>query len=121
MGLTRDEKLARYESLIAAVPDIERKGKTMPYTSVNGNMFSFLGKGDVLAFRLSKSERDAFLQQHQDAVVVQYDAVMKDYVAIPDHILEDDAELVTLWNRCVANARTLKVKPTKQPRQQKAT
>jgi hypothetical protein len=112
MPATTDQKLAIYEELVAATPDLERKGKTMPYTSINGNMFSFLGKDGALAFRLSKDERAAFLEDHPDAVVEQYGAVMKDYVAIPDAILEDRTALQSLWNRCVANAQTLKPKPT---------
>jgi len=34
-----------YDQLINANPAIERKGKTMPCTSLNGHMFSFLSKG----------------------------------------------------------------------------
>jgi hypothetical protein len=94
-----------YEGLIAGVPDVERKGKGTPYTSMNGNMFSFMGQGGVLAFRLSKGERAAFLGGHPGAV-------MKDYVAVPDAVLEDGEALGELWGRCVANARTLKPKAT---------
>jgi hypothetical protein len=101
-----------YEGLIAGVPDVERKGKATPYTSMNGNMFSFLGQSGVLAFRLSKPERAAFLEEHPDAVVEQYGAVMKDYVAVPDAVLEDGEALGALWERCVAHARTLKPKAT---------
>lgn len=36
------EKIALYEKLLATIPGIERKGATMPYTSLNGNMFSFI-------------------------------------------------------------------------------
>jgi hypothetical protein len=34
------EKLVLYEKLVATNPDIERKGASVPYTSLNGNMFS---------------------------------------------------------------------------------
>jgi hypothetical protein len=34
------EKLKLYEKLAGSNPDIERKGATVPYTSLNGNMFS---------------------------------------------------------------------------------
>ena len=60
-------------------------------------MFSFLGQGGVLAFRLSKGERAAFLGEHPGAVVEQYGAVMKDYVAVPDAVLEDGEALGELW------------------------
>jgi hypothetical protein len=51
------EKLALYEALIATHPDIERKGVTMPYTSANGNMFSFLSETGTLGLRLPKDAR----------------------------------------------------------------
>lgn len=34
------DKLALYDKLIATNPEIERKGVTMPYTSVNGHMLT---------------------------------------------------------------------------------
>jgi hypothetical protein len=34
--------VALYDALLATNPEIERKGATMPYTSVNGNMISLL-------------------------------------------------------------------------------
>lgn len=45
---TWNERLAFYDRLIAANPNFERKGKTMPYTSVNGHMFSQLNKGCLI-------------------------------------------------------------------------
>lgn len=112
MALSREEKLARYDDLIALVPDIERKGQKTAYTSMNGNMFSFLSPDGDLAFRLSADERSEFLAEHPDAVVVQYDTVMKDYVAVPDALIEDASGLQALFERSVANARELKPKAT---------
>jgi len=37
-------KLELYERVVATVPGVERKGATIPYTSLNGHMFSYLGK-----------------------------------------------------------------------------
>ncbi len=39
-----EERRDLYDQLIARCPRIERKGKTMPYTSANGYMFSLLNK-----------------------------------------------------------------------------
>jgi hypothetical protein len=36
------EKVELYEKLVVLFPEVERKGATVPYTSVNGNMFSYL-------------------------------------------------------------------------------
>ena len=46
------DALKQYEKLIATNPNVERKGATMPYTSLNGHMFSFLTKTGTLALRL---------------------------------------------------------------------
>jgi hypothetical protein len=40
-----------YDQLIATQPDMQRKGATMPYTSLNGHMFSFLTADRHLAAR----------------------------------------------------------------------
>jgi hypothetical protein len=32
------DRLARYDLLVATLPGVERKGVTVPYTSVNGNV-----------------------------------------------------------------------------------
>lgn len=119
MAWSREEKLTAYEALVADVGDLQLKGKASRYTSMNGNMFSFLSPEGDLAFRLPKAEREESLQAHPDAVVVQYDTVMKDYVGVPDGLLEDEAELRALFERTVANARTLKAKPTKRPKKAK--
>lgn len=39
------ENVQFYEKLLALFPDVERKGATHPYTSVNGIMFSCLSVG----------------------------------------------------------------------------
>ncbi len=44
--------LARYEQLLAANPQVERKGAKVPYTSRNGHMFSFLDAEGSMALRL---------------------------------------------------------------------
>ncbi len=112
MAMSREEKLAIYERLVAAVDGIERKGATMPYTSLNGNMFSFLSPAGELAFRLAKAEREAFLALYPDAVVMQHGRLMKDYIEVPAAILEDADALSALFQQSLSHARTLKPKAT---------
>ena len=64
--------IERYDAVIATRPDIERKGASMPYTSTNGHMFSFLTPEGTLALRLSTSDRKRFLESHPDATVEQH-------------------------------------------------
>jgi len=47
------ERLAAYERVVATLPGVERKGATVPYTSVNGHMFSYLSATGTLALRLA--------------------------------------------------------------------
>lgn len=114
MATSRDEKLAVYEALIATAPDLALKGKKTRYTSMNGNMFSFLSPEGQLAFRLSRDERTEFLVRFPEATVVQYGALMKDYVEVPEVVLEDEQALSELFERSVQNARSLRAKPTKR-------
>lgn len=48
------ERLAIYDSLVEQCPRFDRKGKSVPYTSANGHMFSFINKDRDLGFRFSK-------------------------------------------------------------------
>jgi hypothetical protein len=91
--------IERYTALIATRPGIERKGKGMPYTSINGHMFSFLTPDGTLALRLSIPDRDQFLEQHPDAEVVQHGRVMKEYVSIPHELFARTDALAPLFAR----------------------
>jgi len=42
--MPREEKIALYERLIQSHPDAVCKGDTIPYTSLNGHMFSYFLK-----------------------------------------------------------------------------
>src|SRR5262249_35757361 len=87
------DKLALYDKLIATVPDVERKGATMPYTSLNGHMFSYLGKTGTLALRLPDGPREQFLARYKTTLCKQYGIVQKEYVDVPDALLQRTTEL----------------------------
>ena len=42
MAAAPEDKVKLYEKLIATNPKVQRKGATLPYTSLNGHMFSYL-------------------------------------------------------------------------------
>lgn len=65
-----------YEKLIETNASIERKGATMPYTSLNGHMYSFLTKEGKMALRLPDGEREDFINKYDTELCVQYGAVM---------------------------------------------
>lgn len=119
MSKTPSEKYAEalrlYEKLVATHPDVERKGKTMPYTSLNGHMFSFLGKDGHLGLRLPKEELKQFLEKYGTELSVQYGAVMKEYAAVPDALLSKTQELKTYFAHSYDYVKSLKPKPAKKP------
>ena len=84
-----EEKLAVYDELVAKCPRFERKGKTVPYTSANGHMFSLLNKDGELGFRYSKEVQERYFQEFGTTILKSHGAVMRGYVLIPDAMLED--------------------------------
>jgi len=81
--------LEQYEKIVNAIPDLERKGKKTPYTSLNGHMFSFLDKDGVLSIRLSEEERVALIEKYNTQLSVQHGRIMKEYVVVPDSLFNN--------------------------------
>src|SRR5262245_36352832 len=106
--------LELYDALVATNPSVERKGATMPYTSLNGNMFSFLTKTGTLALRLPAQERDAFLKKYKTKLCEQHGTVLEEYVEVPDVLLKKTQELKKYFDLGYAYAASLKPKPTKK-------
>jgi hypothetical protein len=109
--LSYANKLAIYEKLVAGA-SLERKGDSMPYTSMNGNMFSLLAKDGSLGFRLSNPDREEFLDRYKSGLMEQYGVVMKEYVLVPDKVLTSPKELKKYFELSHSYAKTLKPKPT---------
>ena len=113
-----DEKYAinlrLYEKLVATNLNVERKGKTMPYTSHNGHMFSFLDKEGKLGIRLPKEERENFLAEYKTELSVQHGSVMKEYVVVLDDFLKKTDELKMYFESSYGYVSSLKPKPTKK-------
>ncbi len=64
--------------------------------------------------RLIAEDREAFVDQYQTEPFVQYGAVMKEYVTVPDELLEDTEMLMGYLEKSLAYIKTLKPKPTKK-------
>jgi hypothetical protein len=84
-----EEKLKIYDELVAKCPRFERKGKTMPYTSANGYMFSLLNKAGEIGIRFSRELQQKYLEEFNTTLYKSYNAIMQGYVLIPDKMLED--------------------------------
>ena len=106
------ERLALYDALLATNPAIARKGAAMPYTSVNGNMFSLLTADGTLALRLPPSAREAFLKKYKTTLCEQYGSVMTEYVSVPATLLPKTQQLAKYLTVSYEHARSLKPKAT---------
>jgi hypothetical protein len=111
------EVLAAYERLVATVPGLERKGAALPYTSVAGNMFSYLADG-ILVLRLGPEERAAFIEQYGSRVHEAYGRIQKEYVDVPPPLLADTDALRPWFAASYRYATGLRAKPTTRARSQ---
>ena len=93
-----EEKVALYDQLVDKCPRFERKGKTVPYTSANGYMFSIVNKDGELGIRFSKEAQAKYIQQFESSKFYSHGAEMHGYVLIPDHMLEDLDKLAEYLN-----------------------
>jgi hypothetical protein len=106
--------LALYEKMLAIDPSVQRKGATMPYTSLNGNMYSLFTREARLILRLSPDNAEKFLKEFKSTVPEMYGAVMKEYVEVPDTLLKKTSELRKVFNLSLAYVSSLKPKATKK-------
>lgn len=110
------DELALYEKLVATNPAVERKGAKMPYTSVNGHMFSFLSATGTLALRLPAGAREVFLDEHETRLCVQHGRVMKEYVEVPAVLLRQTRKLKAYFDQSYAYVASLAPKATTRPK-----
>ena len=106
--------LALYDRLVATNPKVQRKGDTVPNTTVNGHMFSYLGKAGELALRLPEEEREFFLKKYKTKLCELYGVVQKEYVIVPESLLRKTEELKTYFDAGYAYVSKLKPKPGKK-------
>ena len=104
---TWKERLARYDKLIGLANGIERKGKTMPYTSDNGYMFSLLNKAGEIGIRFSKDTKEVYLKKHSTTLYKSYGATMKGYILITEEMLKDLSSVADLINESHAYVKSL--------------
>jgi TfoX/Sxy family transcriptional regulator of competence genes len=106
------DRLALYEKLVATNPNVERKGDSVPYTALNGHMFSYLSKEGKLMLRLPDGEREAFLKKYKAKPCEAYGRVQPEYVAVPDSLLSATRELKKFFDCSYEYVGSLKPKPT---------
>ena len=87
------QTLKHYDAAVALCDGIERKGKSMPYTSDNGHMFSLINKDGELGVRFSTSEQERLIEELNSGHLHSHGAVMRGYVLMPDNVVSDHEEL----------------------------
>ncbi len=112
--LSMEDKVTLYNKLVASHTQAVRKGATIPYTSLNGNMYSYLSKDGFVALRLPETEREAFLKKYKTTLVLSYGIIQKEYVTVPDSLLKKTSELKPWLDLSYDYVSSLKAKPTKK-------
>lgn len=98
METNREQSLLAYDAAVALCERFDRKGKTMPYTSSNGHMFSLLNKKGELGIRFSKEDQKKYMEQLDTGLFYSYGAEMRGYVLIPDTLLRNPKQLAQFLN-----------------------
>lgn len=84
---------AQYLAVVRMVPDARLRGATIPYTTCNGHMYSFLDQRGLMGLRLPASLRDEFVVTFQTDLATQCGAFLREYVEVPATLLPDTEEL----------------------------
>ena len=105
-----EAKLKVYDELVKKCTRFERKGKTMPYTSANGYMFTLFNKAEEIGIRFSKEVQNKYMEELNTTFYKSYGAVMKGYILIPDEMLEDLDNVAKYLNESYDYVMTLEPK-----------
>ena len=105
-----EQKLKIYDDLITLCPRMDRKGKTMPYTSANEYMFSLFNKDCEIGIRFSKEIQGIYFEELGTTNYKSYGAVMKGYILIPEAMFKDLDKVASLLNESYDYVMTLEPK-----------
>lgn len=107
-------KLDLYQQLVSTLPGIALKGATMPYTSHQGHMFSFLDSAGTLGLRLAEADREEFISKFKTSLCRAHGTVLKEYVEVPDKLFKDVKTMKGYFARSFRYVDSLKPKATKK-------
>ena len=91
-----NEKLLMYDKIVDMCPRFDRKGKTVPYTSANGHMFSLLNKDGELGIRFSEDIKKKYIHKYNTTLFKSHGATMRGYILVTDEMLEDPKSVAML-------------------------
>jgi hypothetical protein len=109
------DRVRLYQRLLESTDGVEEKSNFgSAYTAINGNMYSLISKHGVVGIRLPEPDRSAFLETYQ-ATLFRGDPawpISREYVAVPDALLEDTDALRPYLELSVRYAQGLRPKAT---------
>ena len=109
------DRLRRYEQVIASVEGLDAKSNFGAlYTAVNGNMSTMISRHGVVGLRLAPADRAAFIERYATELFRGDPAwpPAKEFVAVPDQLLDDLEALRPYLQLAASHTRSLKPKPT---------
>ena len=110
------EKVEFYMRLLDSVPEIDSKSNFgSAYTAINGNMYTMISKHGVVGIRLPEPERSEFLERYSGELFRGDPSwpPAKEFVAIPDHLLEKTETLTPYLEVSLRHVKEMKPKPAK--------
>ena len=105
-----DEKLKIYDDLVSKCSRFERKGKTVPYTSANGHMFSLFNKDGEIGIRFSREIQEKYMEKYDTTIYKSYNSVMRGYILITKEMLVDLNNVAKLLDESYDYVMSLKPK-----------
>ena len=108
------ERIDAYDRLIGTRAEVTRKGASIPYTSLNGHMTSYLTDTGSLVLRLSPEDRARFLDEQRSTLHTAHGVVQKAFVDVPDALFADTAAIAPWFAASLDWVGGLKPKPTRR-------
>jgi hypothetical protein len=111
------EKVRLYQRLLESVEGVDAKSNFgSAYTAVNGNMYTMISKHGVVGIRLPEPERAAFMEEYSTELLRGDPAwpPAKEFVAVPDDLLENTDALQPYLEISLNYVQTLKPKTARK-------
>lgn len=111
---TNPAVLTAFDRMIAGVEGVERRGATMPYVAVNGNMYAMINKADTIGLMLSDKDFATFISTYNAKPFESIPGLQtKNFVAIPPTMYVDLRTMQMWFKLGYAYAARLPAKPTR--------
>ena len=105
-----ESRLNFYRHLVAGNTFVEIKGATVPYTSCNGHMFSYLEKDGSFGLRLPPEVLEEFLKKYNTTLFKSYGIIKKEFALVPDELFKNKEELLPYFELSFVYVKSLKPK-----------